>query len=260
MDSGAVRTDLPPLNSVLTECGSTQSVARAWAERGAAHGSWISAQRQTEGRGRRERIWISSEGNLFISIIVRGIHPRLWTWIPLAAAIAVRRAAIGLLGSEWDARLSIKWPNDLFLDGVKAGGILCESSLSGDVVRSFVIVGVGVNCAEAPLLADRSSARIPVSADALRTGVISALSGTLEELGGAGGVERISQAFSAVSLFKVGDSCRWREESGVEGDGVVLGLGRHGELKVEVRSKDGIEVRHLSSEEVSFGGVRYERN
>lgn len=116
-------------------------------------GDWLVARRQTAGRGRQGREWFDGAGNFMGSCVVRlcdGAPPP--ASISFVAALAVRDACAEALGSA-DA-LALKWPNDVLLDGGKLSGILLE------MVRGYVIVGVGVNLARAPQLPDRKTAAL----------------------------------------------------------------------------------------------------
>jgi BirA family biotin operon repressor/biotin-[acetyl-CoA-carboxylase] ligase len=130
--------------------GSTQDVAHELAGSGAPHGTAVAARVQTAGRGTRRRQWISSEGGLWLSVVCR---PR-----EIAAIEAVSlRVGLGLasLLERWlpqYARVAIKWPNDLYLDDRKAGGVLAEARWQGDAL-GWLVVGVGINVANAlPML------------------------------------------------------------------------------------------------------------
>lgn len=119
----------------------------ALAGQGLAEGVWLRAQRQTTGRGRQGRVWLSPAGNLYASTLVRlrrGDPPA--ATLALVAAVALHGAA-----SELDrgAALSIKWPNDLLAEGAKLGGILLER------IGDAIIVGFGVNLAFHPEDLDR---------------------------------------------------------------------------------------------------------
>src|SRR5689334_14176240 len=101
-------------NQVLEECDSTNRVARGLAVEGAEHGTWVSARVQTQGRGRLDRKWESTDGNLFLSIVARNIPMDLWSWIPLTVAVGVHRCLVGLFP---EVAVQIKWPNDLWVGG-----------------------------------------------------------------------------------------------------------------------------------------------
>ena len=107
---------------------------------------WVTADVQTAGRGRRGRVWSSPPGNLYAS--VRLIHEAATDeLLPLRAALAVHDAVATLL-PDAEARLSLKWPNDLLLDGRKVAGLLLEARSVG--TDRIVAAGFGVNCATHP--------------------------------------------------------------------------------------------------------------
>jgi BirA family transcriptional regulator, biotin operon repressor / biotin---[acetyl-CoA-carboxylase] ligase len=122
---------------------STNTTARTLAEEGAAGGSVVIAEEQLKGRGRRGRQWFSPPGKgLWFSIILRP------DCIPPAAAAPVTLVAAAALGrclrSETGLHVTLKWPNDLLLDGKKIGGILTE--LKGEAERvEYLIIGAGLN-------------------------------------------------------------------------------------------------------------------
>lgn len=120
---------------------STNAKAFELAHEGGFHGEVIVTEHQTQGKGRRGRVWVSPAGkNLALSVILRpDIAPARAPELTLVAAVALVET---LKDSNVDA--SIKWPNDVQIGGKKVAGILTE--LSADVERvHFVIVGIGVN-------------------------------------------------------------------------------------------------------------------
>ncbi|MEP3278767.1 MAG: biotin--[acetyl-CoA-carboxylase] ligase [Stappiaceae bacterium] len=110
---------------------------------------WITADRQTAGKGRRGRSWESPPGNLYASVLL--VNPALKTSsigeLPLLAAVALAEALEFVTGTH--ALSSLKWPNDCLVDGAKISGILLESELQ-DAGNSIVVVGFGVNCVSHP--------------------------------------------------------------------------------------------------------------
>lgn len=120
---------------------STNSRAAEEAERGAPHGSIICADAQTGGRGRFDRRWESPPGvNLYLSFILRPpIDPVRAPQLTLVTAVALAKA-VEAAGVE----AMLKWPNDLYLAGRKAAGILAEMATDADRLR-HVVVGVGLN-------------------------------------------------------------------------------------------------------------------
>ncbi len=121
---------------------STNLRAALLAESGAPHGTVLCADSQTGGRGRLGRTWESPPGlNLYVSLLVRpGIDPREAPRLTLVAAVALAEAVEEAAGIP----AALKWPNDLYLGGKKAAGILAEMSADPDRVR-HVVVGIGVN-------------------------------------------------------------------------------------------------------------------
>ncbi len=127
--------------TVLASTGSTNDDAAARARVGAPEGTVVIAERQSAGRGRLGRTWISPAGlNLALSCVLRpSVPPALAPRLSLVAALAVA-CALEELGFE----PGIKWPNDVFLEGRKVCGILTEIEAEADSVR-FVVVGIGLN-------------------------------------------------------------------------------------------------------------------
>ncbi|MFA5079118.1 MAG: biotin--[acetyl-CoA-carboxylase] ligase [Dehalococcoidia bacterium] len=122
----------------LAVASSTQDVAKEMAERGAPEGTAVIAGMQESGRGRLGRSWLSPEGGLATSIILRPDVSAL-PLLPAICALAVFRTikALGI-------RADIKWPNDILIGGRKVCGILIEHGLKDGAVR-YSIVGIGIN-------------------------------------------------------------------------------------------------------------------
>lgn len=118
------------------------------ADAGAQEGLWIRAARQTGGRGRLGRAWLSPPGNLYCSTLVRIASQdppaHLLAFVAGLAVLDTVRDAI----PACDARL--KWPNDVHVAGAKLAGILLERR------GNAVVVGVGLNVATAPDVAGRA--------------------------------------------------------------------------------------------------------
>lgn len=129
---------------LLEQVDSTNTVARRQIEQGLVHSYVCMAERQTQGRGRLGRTWVSPFGrNLYLSA----------TWefsggvaalegLSLAVGVAVSRA-VQSLGVEV---ISLKWPNDILLNGRKVGGVLLEM-LGDPSGLCQVVVGIGINVA-----------------------------------------------------------------------------------------------------------------
>src|SRR5262245_15518481 len=126
---------------------STNAEALKLAREGERGPLWIVAKRQTAGRGRRGRPWISQRGNLFATFLLTAAGPpEHRPQLSLVAALALHDALVEIAASL-KPRIAIKWPNDLLLDEAKFAGILVEGEGGED---GAVAIGIGVNCASHP--------------------------------------------------------------------------------------------------------------
>lgn len=130
------------------EIDSTNTRAKALAAHGAPHGTLVCAASQTGGRGRFGRRFHSPEGGgIYMSLILRPKLPaERATMLTSMTAVAVARAIERLA----DVRVGIKWVNDLYMEGKKVCGILCEAGMdfeSGQL--EYAVAGIGVNTAKA---------------------------------------------------------------------------------------------------------------
>jgi BirA family biotin operon repressor/biotin-[acetyl-CoA-carboxylase] ligase len=133
----------------LETVGSTNSEALARADAGERGPLWVVARAQTAGRGRRGRHWTSAPGNLYASLLLTDAAPSSHAaGICFVAALALHDAVLDAAHGLAPARLRLKWPNDLLLDGRKLAGILVEGT-SGEGC-SKTVVGFGVNCRHSP--------------------------------------------------------------------------------------------------------------
>jgi BirA family biotin operon repressor/biotin-[acetyl-CoA-carboxylase] ligase len=141
--------------------GSTSSEAAQAARAGDVGDVWFAALQQTEGRGRRGRAWETARGNLAASLlVVPDADPAIAATLGFVAGVALNRALsdvlphgtvrIGVDGAEGgNARIALKWPNDVLADGAKLAGILLEAQKlpSGKLA---IVIGFGVNVIAAP--------------------------------------------------------------------------------------------------------------
>ena len=130
---------------------STNSEAKRLAGGGASHGAVIWARRQTAGRGRLGREWVSADGNLFVSVLLSPSQPLAQcTQLSFVAALAVADTIEGIVPEPTQVRC--KWPNDVLVSGKKIAGILLESFTTKQIVseQQWVAVGVGINVDSAP--------------------------------------------------------------------------------------------------------------
>jgi BirA family biotin operon repressor/biotin-[acetyl-CoA-carboxylase] ligase len=155
---------------VFEEIDSTILEARRRAERGEVKPAWLVAKRQTAGRGRRGRAWSSFDGNLLATLLFTTHEPPAKiALLGFATGIALAETIEAIIGG---GRTKLKWPNDVFIDGMKACGIMLDSgpaagpsvgssvgsSVGADAgsvgasegLRSWVALAFGVNLATAP--------------------------------------------------------------------------------------------------------------
>ncbi|MEO8876588.1 MAG: biotin--[acetyl-CoA-carboxylase] ligase [Polyangiaceae bacterium] len=127
---------------IMHETTSTNDVAKRAAKNGAPHGATFVAERQTAGRGRQGRSWLSERGDgLLVSVVLRvSCAPSHLPPLSLVAGLAVCDA----LAPTTKIAPRLKWPNDVWLDGKKVAGVLVEASVAGDRVE-WVVVGCGIN-------------------------------------------------------------------------------------------------------------------
>lgn len=132
--------DLPPGFRLITfdEIDSTNTEALRRIDSGdAAAGDVFVSKRQSAGRGRRGREWVSVSGNLHMTVVVDVPSARPVGELAFVASLAAR-------DGTGDAGIRLKWPNDLMRDGRKLGGILIET------VDDLAAIGIGINIAETP--------------------------------------------------------------------------------------------------------------
>lgn len=124
------------------ETGSTNLDAKALAEQGEAAGALVVADKQTAGRGRRGRDWVSPSGkDIYMTLMLRPqCRPEKASALTLVMALAVLEAICELIPEG----CGIKWPNDIVLNNKKVCGILTEMSAELDGIH-YVVIGVGIN-------------------------------------------------------------------------------------------------------------------
>lgn len=133
---------------IVETTGSTN--ADLIADTTAVEGDWLVALKQSAGKGRQGREWVSATGNFYGTALV-SLHsddPPAHT-LSLVAALALADAIEAAVPGQ---PLMLKWPNDVLLNGRKLAGILLERN------GNRVAVGFGVNLASAPALTDREAA------------------------------------------------------------------------------------------------------
>lgn len=131
----------------LSEIGSTNTYLLEQVQKGPE--TWpdfsvVVTDNQTSGRGRMDRSWEAGEGKaLAVSVFLRPVEYGLehFGWLPLLAGVAMRNAVASLIS---EAEVSLKWPNDVLVNGEKISGILAEVLPNG----KGVVIGAGLNLSQ----------------------------------------------------------------------------------------------------------------
>ncbi len=128
----------------LEECGSTNDVVRELAGHGFPEGTFVAAERQTSGRGRKGDPWYSPAGQgLWCSFL---LHPPFPPEHAPQLTQVLAAALLETLEVNLDVKAQLKPPNDVLLGGRKLAGILAESSILANAARlDFLVLGIGVN-------------------------------------------------------------------------------------------------------------------
>jgi BirA family biotin operon repressor/biotin-[acetyl-CoA-carboxylase] ligase len=236
----------------LDECDSTSSELMRRAERGAPAGSVVVADRQSAGRGRRGRSWLSSpESSLTFSL--------LWRFSGNAASLSGLSLAVGVgLAKAMDSLgaqgIGLKWPNDVLCrsgdDFAKLAGILIE--LSSDRRGAQAIIGIGLNLAPPtgdlpqPAVGLSQVCTLPAERHDVLAAILRQLAGVLETFAVSRfiGLRTEWQRYHAwqdqvVQILGDGETPRLGRCLGVDADGALL-----------LETADGIE--HIFSGDVSL--------
>jgi BirA family biotin operon repressor/biotin-[acetyl-CoA-carboxylase] ligase len=235
------------------EIDSTNAEARRRAEAGETGPVWLTAAVQTAGRGRRGRSWESPTGNLAATYLFTTDKPAAEAaQVSFVAALAVADLADTCVGPE---RVSLKWPNDPLVMGLKASGILVESGAfaTGGL---WLAVGIGVNLAHSPVAADRPAtafAEHMQTAPPKPRAALDLLAAAFDRWLArwrAEGFAPIAAAWSA-RAHGLGEPCVARLP-GEEVHGVAEGLDSDGALRL--RLDDGA-IRRITAGDVFFGAA-----
>lgn len=146
IDSFDIKLDTEKIGRNFIYCDevtSSNSVLLDPATGGAIHGTTLLTEKQTMGRGRKDRIWYSTkEYNLTFSILLneKKYFQRKFNLLSLAASLAVALT----IENMFQLKTELKWPNDVLINRKKVSGILIESSSKGNKIER-VVIGIGLN-------------------------------------------------------------------------------------------------------------------
>jgi BirA family transcriptional regulator, biotin operon repressor / biotin---[acetyl-CoA-carboxylase] ligase len=235
------------------EIDSTNAEARRRADAGEGGPLWITAARQSAGRGRRGRNWDTGAGNLAATLLTTtDLPPAEAAQISFVAALAVADLARSYLPADL---VRLKWPNDVLVGGRKACGILVESGRRPDG-RLWLATGIGVNLAHAPDGTERPATSFAAHGAAPPPTPAQALDRLSEVFAGwlnaweQRGFSAIAEAWT-VRAHGLGEPCVARLGSETV-EGVAEGLDVDGALRL--RLADG-QIRRITAGDVFFGEV-----
>jgi len=138
---------LPMQAELLPRVDSTNSVLLERARTGHAPATLLVAYHQQAGRGRGQRLWHSAPGQHLTFSLGLPLQPVSWSGLSLAVGVA--------LAEQLPPQVQVKWPNDLWVNDAKLGGVLIESVQRGE--HAYCVVGVGINGASAPHLPNQAT-------------------------------------------------------------------------------------------------------
>jgi BirA family biotin operon repressor/biotin-[acetyl-CoA-carboxylase] ligase len=209
------------------QTGSTNADARALAIAGAPHGTLVSAAEQTDGRGREGRSWFAPPASALLgSLVLRDVPPLLSLRAGVGAAEAVGPVS------------TLKWPNDVLIDGRKVSGILVEARPR----EGWAVLGIGVNVAvelaELPEELHETAGTLRLDGSAIEP-LLERLLATLEVW-----LER--PAAEVLDAWRARDALAGHRVAWEGGEGIAAGVDEAGHLLVE----SGGVVRPLEAGEV----------
>jgi BirA family biotin operon repressor/biotin-[acetyl-CoA-carboxylase] ligase len=250
---------------VVPEIGSTNAELVARASTGdVADFSVLATDSQTAGRGRLGRVWVAPPGKtIAVSVLLRpsAVPAARFGWLPLLAGLAMTRAVRELVS---DGEVTLKWPNDVQIDGLKVAGLLAELVTGAGDAPSAVVIGAGLNltmtASELPTPTSTSLALhgTPVEdiTDAALSGYLSQLKSLYEQFATGGGDPGESGLRSAVKVAcsTIGRNVRVELPGRADLYGVADDI--DGEGRLVVSPVGGGAPQHVAAGDVTH--LRYE--
>lgn len=202
----------PRVHHRLTD--STNERAKELAAAGAPHGTLVTADEQSAGRGRQGRVWSAPPRSaVLMSVVLRDLDELL----PLTAAVAICEAL------PVEAR--IKWPNDVWIEGRKVAGILIE----GRPQESWAVLGIGLNVTTETFPSELAEIATSLRLAGVETDAETVLPELLASLHHwlAAPADTVLAAWRALDALR-GERVRWSD-----GEGTADGIDDAGSLLVE---------------------------
>jgi BirA family biotin operon repressor/biotin-[acetyl-CoA-carboxylase] ligase len=242
----------------FTRLDSTNSKAYELAARGAEEGEVVITESQEKGRGRLGRNWFSPPHlNLYLSVILRPkIPPHQASLITLMAAVATAEAIEKYSG----LRASIKWPNDILLNGRKVAGLLNEIQSEIDRVH-FVILGIGVNL-------NTDGKMFPKEIKTLATSLKQEMKGAISRNAFLGSLLQSLEEWYGIFLKEGGEPIltAWKERADIQGrtvkvtsfgeelNGVAIDIDSDGALILKTEKQ---ERKRVIAGDIEYNGSKF---
>ncbi len=215
-------------------------------------GTLVSAEYQTDGKGQIGRYWHSEKGkNLLCSILLKPsfLNPEEQFVMSQMIALALKE----VIGQYTTEKVSIKWPNDLYINDDKVCGILIQNQLKGKFISKTIIgFGLNVNQADFPQQLPNPTSLFQQTGQVFdREAILQEICDRLEHyylLFKSGRLIEINERYHEV-LFRKDQVCQFRENKTSIFEGVIIGIGEYGKLRVktidEVRLFDFREIEMI---------------
>ena len=228
----------------LASCASTNTELQQRAQQGAPSGTVVVTDEQTAGRGRLGRTWFSSpDYSLTFSLLWKLSGNTGFSGLSLAVGVAIAQALedLGISG------VGLKWPNDIWLNGRKIGGVLIELQLGP--TQAAAIIGIGLNLQRHPdwdTLVDQALSAVAesgvvVSREAVLAAVLRRMVAVLDVFTEEGFAPRIRADWANFNALK-GFAVRAEPRNGEHITGVCLGVAADGALELQGENGEAVLV------------------
>ena len=141
---------------------STMDMAHTLWHKGTRTSFFVSADHQTQGRGRQGRVWHSLTGNLHVTYVFEIPAYISLSYLPFCFSLEILNSLLRLHSQNSLSTLSLKWPNDILLEGKKVGGMLMHVLESSPTHRT-ISLGIGINVQHTPIFDESHTAFLPTN-------------------------------------------------------------------------------------------------
>ncbi|RPF90742.1 MAG: biotin--[acetyl-CoA-carboxylase] ligase [Rhizobiales bacterium TMED168] len=143
----------------FTEIDSTNNEAIRLINKKKSYPYWILADKQTAGKGRKNRYWDSLNGNFMGTYVFKiNVEKKILPHLAFVSALSIHDTIKKFIPN--DEIIKLKWPNDIIINKSKCGGVLIENIFSDNQINHIIAVGIGVNLTKSPLKTSFPSSNI----------------------------------------------------------------------------------------------------